>query len=405
MNDNFKDKGAKRQLESPGMKRSESWSKRSKNEEGGGGGLVPEQMLTTVLLRNTKAKGAAIGKRGNTITHIRARADVGFSISKEDSVEHIGWIKGKPWAIASALIMLSEELANAFDEELKSIILLVDYEHLGSLLGPEGSTVKEIQERTGCKIFASPKTIGNSSQKLVEVIGEKFDDAIAAVIEALSEEPELISMPYTAGEGGEKAVADAWGDLNRDVEKRGPRINRPRNKIPTGERSFGRDPGPDRYGGERPRNGGGYFPQMDRPQAPWAGNRGFNREEPGHLRQGISSQFKRGGSLRIREGPQERNPQGGRWAKGPEGMSGPEPSDHQGSGFREERTIFVPTDMISEVVGKRGVNIKHIRERTGAKIMIEKGKEEDFSELKLIVSGGHENIAHAASMIHDFSRN
>lgn len=412
MNDSFKDKSTKRQLESPDQSGLESWSKRSKKEEVGVAGPVPEQMLTTVLLRNSKAKGAAIGKRGNTITHIRARADVAFSISKEDSVEHLGWIKGKPWAIASALIMLSEELANAFDEELKSIILLVDIDSLFKLHGPEGSRVEEIQEHTGCKIFTSPKTIGESSQKLVEVIGERFDDAIASVIEALSEGPETASMPYTAGEGGANAVADAWGDLKRDVAKRGPRIKRPRNDIPISgsERSFGRVPGSDRRGGERPRNGGRYPPPMD---APPARNRGFNREGPGDFSQGYSSQFMQGGGRsRQREVRQERSqvrqerpPQRGQWAQGPERMSRPEPIEHQGPCFREERTIFVPTDMISEVIGKRGVNIKQIRERTGAKIAIEKGRAEDFSELKLIVSGPLDSIAQAASMIHEFYHN
>jgi len=392
MNDSFKDKGGKRQLESTDNDSSENWSKRSKNEGGGGVSRGPvEQMLTTVLLRNTKAKGAAIGKRGNTITYIRARADVAFSISKEDSVEHLGWIKGKPWSIASALIMLSEELANAFDEELKSITLLVDTKNLDNLHGEGGIRVQEIQEQTGCKVFTSPNTVGSSSQKLVEVIGERFDDAIASVMEALSEVDEPITCAYTAGEGGENAIADAWGDLKRDVERRGPRISRPRNEIPIpgqrNERQFGRGgpPPAERWGGERE-----FRPPMDGPPPPWGGSRGYSREDPADFRRGgFPSNFPERGPPRSRQGP--------------EAIPLPEIPEHQGSGFREERTIFVPTDMISEVIGKGAVNIKQIRERTGAKVAIEKGKAEDFSELKLIVSGGHESIARASAMIHAFS--
>jgi len=396
MDNSFGENSAKRQLESADQRGSESQAKRSKNNQGG---RAPGHMVVFVVLKNTKAKGAVIGKRGSTITDIRARCNVAFSISKEESPEQIGQITGDPWGIARALSMCAEELSIAFDEGPKSIMILVEEKNLGCLLGEGGSRVKEIQDRTRCKIYTSPNTIGPSSQNLVEVVGENFDDAITAVIEALVEGTEPISMPFTPGQGGDNAIDDAWGDINRELEKRGPR---PRNRLTNELREGGvRTYGQEQWGDERPWIGDRSRSQfsLDGHRGGWGVGRGYNRSRAGV--QGFSSFINRSPN----EGRQEARPLSGRWAGSRQDSEAPAPeiAKHQGPGFREERTIFVPTDMISEVIGKRGANVKLIRERTGAKICIEKGREEDFSELKLIVSGDTENIAQAASMIHEFA--
>jgi len=397
MDNSFGNNSAKRQLESAEQCGSESRAKRSKNNPGG---RAPGHMVVFVVLKNTKAKGAVIGKRGSTITDIRARCNVAFSISKEDSSEQLGQITGDPWGIARALCMCAEELSIAFDEEPKSIMILVESKNLDCLLGEGGSRVKEIQDRTRCKIYTSPNTIGASSQNLVEVVGENFDDAITAVIEALVESTEPVSMPFTPGQGGDNAIDDAWGDLNRELEKRGPRQRkRLANEMREGGmRTFGQE----QWGDEPPWIGDRSRSQfsMNGHRGGWGVGRGFNRPRAGV--QGFNSFLNRSPN----EGRQEESPRSGRWAgsrQGPEASAPEIAKQQQGPGFREERTIFVPTDMISEVIGKRGANVKLIRERTGAKICIEKGREEDFSELKLIVSGDTESIAQAASMIHEFA--
>jgi len=71
-------------------------------------------------------------------------------------------------------------------------------------------------------------------------------------------------------------------------------------------------------------------------------------------------------------------------------------------GFREERTIFIPIDKISAVIGKGSQTIKRIREQSGAKIALEKERGEDFGDLKLIISGHRDSTGLAASMIHKF---
>jgi len=401
IDNSFEETSSKRQFESLDQDGNERQPKRSKNNSDGRG-RAQGNMVVHVVLKNSKGKGAVIGKRGSTITDIRARCNVAFSISKNDSQEHLGVITGDPYGIARALSMCSEELSIAYDEEPRSIIILVDNKNLDCL----NSQIEEIQERTRCSIYKSPNTIGSSSQNLVEVIGENFDDAITSVITALSEGSEPVSMPYTPGQGGENALDDAWGDLKRGLEKRHPRQNnRPRNDMREVQ-GGGRPYAQKQYGDDRPWMGNRFrpeFPPADSHQAGWGGGRGFNRSRGGGP--GGFSQFVN----RVpSESRQDGSPRGGRWAgprQGPEGPGPALPELQGGGGFREERTIFVPTDMISEVIGKRGANIKQIRERTGAKIFIEKGREEDFSELKLIVSGDSESMAHAASLIHEFAPN
>merc|ERR1719233_2692697 len=134
----FREKNAKRQLQHP-AEGENNWPKRSKFIEG-----RLEQMSVNILLKNQRAKGAIIGKQGNSIRKIRKECDVTFSITKIiGSNEQTAFVKGGCAGITQALIRAAALLQEAFGENVKSITLLVENRNMGALLGVRGQRVKE----------------------------------------------------------------------------------------------------------------------------------------------------------------------------------------------------------------------------------------------------------------------
>lgn len=436
MEDIFRGKNAKRQLQHPDEGEN-NWPKRSKFIEG-----RLEQMSINVLLKNQRAKGAIIGKQGNSIRKIRKECDVTFSISKIiGSEEQTALVKGEWSGVAQALIRAAACLQEAFEEEVKSITLLVENRNMGALLGVRGERVKEIRNRTKCKVYTSPSPIGTSSQNIIEISGREFDEAVTSVIRALSAKVLPTRIPYVPGEtdGNRMELEGPWNKRPMDgrfggmaAAWSGKRSLPPPPVWARGERSYDGPNGGHLDGEYRPHQA-----RFGKTQLPWeperrrsqrGGDLPFrsqfikprqsSRDLPEHddinnmtmiplneqLREGWKGRqsldtmsnrpLRTDGHIQNQEFLRPNS------QMEPDGVK--KPPQRRGSGFREERTIFIPIDKISQVIGKGSQSIKRIREHSGAKIALEKERGEDFGDLQLIISGERDSIEQAASMIHKF---
>jgi len=435
MDEMSSEKNGKRQLQYP-VEGENNWPKRSKFIEGR---MV--QMEINVLLKSQRAKGAIIGKQGNTIRKIRQECDVTFSITKIiGSDEQTAFVKGDCAGITQALIRAAASLQEAFGESVKSITLLVENRNMGALLGVRGQRVKEIRNRTKCKIYTSPKPIGSSSQHIIEISGQKFDEALTSVLEALSQQTLPTRIPYIPGEtdSNRMEVAGPWS--NRQMEGRftgrgGPSIGNPLYKVPawargkesngkSSRRLYGMDEQAE-YQPHQARFGKRPAPteelDMERRVRQWRGKQLFKsqflkpkespedddisnkkmiplNEQAWKGRYSLDQISSRPQSTEEPNQSQEFSRQSSQLEQG----GGEQLLPRRTSGFREERTIFIPIDKISEVIGKGSQTIKRIRKQSGAKIAIEKERGEDFGDLKLIISGDRDSTESAASMIHKF---
>jgi len=439
MDEISREKNAKRLRQYP-AEGGNNWPKRSKFIEG-----RMEQMAINVLLKNQRAKGAIIGKQGNAIRKIRQECDVNFSITKIiGSNEQTAFVRGDCAGITQALIRAAELLQEAFEENVKSITLLVESRNMGALLGVRGQRVKEIRTRTRCKIYTSPQPIGSSSQNIIEISGQQFDEALTAVLAALSHGTFPTRIPYIPGEtDGSRMEADGpWSKRPREgifTGREGPWGGHPIGGVP----AWARVEGPSEKPSRRPT---GVDDQAEyQPHQARFGKRPAPKEEldmERRVRQWRGKQLFKSQFLKPKESPEDDDISNmnitplneqireGRW-KGRQSLDqsssrphiteghdqnqeisgqssrmepdgGNETSPMTILGFREERTIFIPIDKISAVIGKGSQTIKRIRKQSGAKIALEKERGEDFGDLKLIISGDRYSTELAASMIHTF---
>jgi len=432
-------KNAKRQLQYAAGG-DNNWPKRSKFVEG-----RMEQMAVNVLLKNQRAKGAIIGKQGNTIRKIRQECDVTFSITKIiGSNEQTAFVRGDCDGITRALIRAAELLQEAFEENVKSITLLVENRSMGALLGVRGQRVKEIRNRTRCKIYTSPQPIGSSSQNIVEISGQQFDEALTSVLEALSHKTIPTRIPYVPGEtdGSRMEVGGPWSKRpigGRFAGREGPWRGNPMDRAPSWARGEGLNEKPSRhiFGVDEQAE---YQPHQARVGKRAAPSEELDMEQ--RVRQWRGKQLFKSQFLKPKESPEdddisnmnmipsnEQIREGG-WKRQSPDLSSSKPQRIEGHnqnpeflkqkssqmeqdvgnqastkrtvGFREERTIFIPIDKISAVIGKGSQTIKRIRQQSGAKIALEKERGEDFGDLKLIISGDRDSSGLAATMIHKF---
>jgi len=432
------EKNAKRQLQYT-AEGDNNWPKRSKFVDG-----QLEQMTVNVLLKNQRAKGAIIGKQGNTIRKIRQECDVTFSITKIiGSNEQTAFVRGDCGGITRALIRAAELLQEAFQENVKSITLLVENRSMGALLGVRGQRVKEIRNRTRCKIYTSPQPIGSSSQNIIEISGQQFDEALTSVLEALSHQIVPTHIPYIPGEtdGSRMEVGGPWSKRpmeGRFAGREGPWRGNPKDGVPAWARVDGSNEKPSRqifgvneqaeYQPHQARVGKRPAPteelDMEQRVRQWRGKQLFKsqflkpKESPKdddirNMKMITSNEQIREGGWKRRQSPDlsssrpqrtEGHNQSQEFSR--QSLQLEQDGGNQASirkvGFREERTIFIPIDKISSVIGKGSQTIKRIREQSGAKIAIEKERGEDFGDLKLIISGNRDRTGLAASMIHKF---
>eukprot|EP01083_Nonionella_stella_P306231 1071634_1 len=155
------------------------------------------------LLLDAKRVGGLIGKGGSAITKIRHESCAKILIAKPipHSLFRICSIEGEYEEIVCGINLVIDKMA---EESTRlppfQITVLVEEKNIGCLIGKKGNAITEIRNNTNANIYISSHLLRNSSEKTVDICGERdaVHCAIEMVIKRLCSNPSYVStrMPY-----------------------------------------------------------------------------------------------------------------------------------------------------------------------------------------------------------------
>ena len=166
------------------------------------------------LLLDSKRVGGLIGKGGTAISKIRADSHAKILIAKSipHSLFRICSIEGEISEIINAIHLIIDKMA---DESARlppyHITLLAEEKNVGALIGKGGTAITQIRHDTGANIYISSHLMRNSSEKTVDIGGEResVHDAITKVVTRLCDNPCFVRtrMLYDPSLDFEQAIA------------------------------------------------------------------------------------------------------------------------------------------------------------------------------------------------------
>ncbi|KAI8443409.1 hypothetical protein BY996DRAFT_6421116 [Phakopsora pachyrhizi] len=321
-----------------------------------GAGADPASNVTLRSLVSTKEAGVIIGKGGKTVAEIREQTGTKAGVSKavqgvHDRVFSVsGGLEGvsKAYSIVAEAI-LQNPLAST-DTNLAmppptasttAIRLLVSHNLMGSIIGRQGSKIKEIQDASGVRMVASKEMLPQSTERVVEVQGnpESIRMAIYEIGKCLMDDWERAhgTVLYQPGALGPEGVTAAY---------------------PGGVLAGGFGFGGQGYGSGRRSSGlsganNGAVGGSRRPSNYQAGMDNMpHRSREGSLGAGLSSS-----------------------------ISDP---------LLRTQNISIPSDMVGCIIGKGGAKINEIRRLSGSKISIAKTPHDESGERMFTIIGSSE---------------
>lgn len=152
---------------------------------------------TTVSVRMlcpVKEAGIIVGKKGDTITHIREKANVRIFISEnlKNVPERVVSVKGSSENVARAFGLITRTILEEPEDEPASIMsklynmkLLVPHPMVGYVIGKSGSKFREIEENSAAKLKAAEQQLPFSTDRVLSVTG--VADAIHIAIYYISQ--------------------------------------------------------------------------------------------------------------------------------------------------------------------------------------------------------------------------
>jgi len=316
-----------------------------------------EESVEVVLLVKSNDMGQVIGKGGETIKRIRAESGASVYTSKfmQNVNERTAKISGSIEQVCTAIRMIIDIVSKGHP----SVTILAEYRNLGALIGKQGVNIKQIREETGAKIFITKECKGNSTQKEIQINGdyECVTQAIETVVGYLADGKNPTRIPYVPGEvGGGYALSPAGG-FNQLLLGGG-------NVLTAGRmpQDYARS-----HLWQRPpeiRNDGIFLTRAERSESEarrasssWISGMGFES-------QGLGL-----------------------------GLAAP-------SVCRIETTMYVPKEVIGQIIGRGGANIKAVRMQSSAHVYVDAGEDGDESpERKITIKGKRHNIDMACRMI------
>ena len=146
------------------------------------------------LLLDAKRVGGLIGKGGAAITKIRQESQAKILIAKPipHSLFRICSVDGKYLEITTAICLIIDKMA---EESTRlppyQITILVEEKNIGCLIGKKGNAITEIRHNTNANIYISSHLLRNSSEKTVDISGERnsVHSAIQMVMKRLCDNP------------------------------------------------------------------------------------------------------------------------------------------------------------------------------------------------------------------------
>lgn len=326
-----------------------------------GAGADPASNVTLRALVSTKEAGVIIGKGGKTVAEIREQTGTKAGVSKAVQGVHdrIFSVSGGLEGVSKAYSIVAEAILQnplaATDPSLTvppptatttAIRVLVSHNLMGSIIGRQGSKIKEIQDASGVRMVASKEMLPQSTERVVEVQGspESIRMAIYEIGKCLMEDWErahgtVLFQPGALGPEGVTAaypggvLAGGFGVSNHGYGYGGAR----RNTNPTHSTHANGGSGGT---GRRPSN---YQPSAGEP-AP-------HRSREGSLGAGMLP-----------------------------------PADPT----MRTQNISIPSDMVGCIIGKGGAKINEIRRLSGSKISIAKTPHDESGERMFTITGSSE---------------
>lgn len=152
---------------------------------------------TTVSVRMlcpVKEAGIIVGKKGDTISHIREKANVRVYISEnlKNVPERVVSVKGSSENVARAFGLITRTILEEPEDEPASIMsklynmkLLVPHPMVGYIIGKSGSKFREIEENSAAKLKAAEQQLPYSTDRVLAVTG--VADAIHIAIYYISQ--------------------------------------------------------------------------------------------------------------------------------------------------------------------------------------------------------------------------
>ncbi|KAG0143553.1 hypothetical protein CROQUDRAFT_661080 [Cronartium quercuum f. sp. fusiforme G11] len=325
-----------------------------------GAGADPASNVTLRSLVSTKEAGVIIGKGGKTVAEIREQTGTKAGVSKSVQGVHdrIFSVSGGLDGVSKAYAIVAEAILQnplaATDPSLTvppptatttSIRVLVSHNLMGSIIGRQGSKIKEIQDASGVRMVASKEMLPQSTERVVEVQGtpESIRLAIYEIGKCLMDDWERAhgTVLYQPGALGPDGVTAAY----------------PGGVLAGGFGIGGSQPYGTGSGGTRRPNVGPASAASTRRNGSYAN----------------------GATVTTETGPRSR--------EGSLASSMPTPATDRAL---RTQNISIPSDMVGCIIGKGGAKINEIRRMSGSKISIAKTPHDDTGERMFTIIGSSE---------------
>jgi len=341
--------------------------------------------------------GVVIGKGGATIKSIRA--DTGCKVEVGDRVAgaryRILTLRGEYKALVAAAMRITELVAQqaqqnnrggqtSFPQGSYRCMILICARCCGCIIGKKGANINMTRDESGAKVNVSSEALPMSSEKTVDIQGEKdnVNMAMATVIGQIvtqygeqyqprkTYEHEDIAGPRPGNTWGSSRGGswDTWDSSSR---------------------------GSGRYGGDRWGPYGG--PDRDNSSSPWTTSGASGQTTAGYGPTSSKPSPRGGGWGGERGGWTTSSPAQDAWKSWSAPGSGQ--AERGGTtGDENEIIVPVPNGIIGGVIGKGGQNISRVRSQSGAHITIDK-EPNAKGERHVTIKGGDHQTLMAVRMI------
>jgi len=290
--------------------------------------------------------------------------------------------------------------------ETLEVGLLVRSNDMGQVIGKGGETIKSIRNKSGASISTS-KFLPNVGERTAQVIGTivQVRAAIRMIIDTLGKEPP--SITFLAEHRNLGALIGKQGvNIKKLREETGANIFIPKECIGNSTQKEIQISGDYEAVTQAVETVVCYLAEgRNTTRIPYVPGEvaGFPMGQMGQMMPSFPST---GGGGRFN---QLQGPLGGQSISPstiPQGMGFNAQSTPGASVCRIETTIYVPREVIGQIIGRGGSNIKAVRMQSTANIYVDAGEDGDESpERKITIKGSRTAIDLACGMIEDLANN
>ncbi|KAK6464591.1 PAB1 binding protein [Scheffersomyces coipomensis] len=141
-----------------------------------------------------KEAGAIVGKKGETINHIREKSNVRINVSDnlKGVPERIVTVRGAAENVARAFGLITRTILEEPEDEVSSpnsqqfnLKILVPHPMIGYIIGKQGVKFREIEENSAAKLKAAEQALPYSTDRVLSITG--VADAIHIAIYYISQ--------------------------------------------------------------------------------------------------------------------------------------------------------------------------------------------------------------------------